>query len=40
MKLIRSIPALGAIPELQVFYCRECDTVEGVDRGRLSTGIE
>jgi hypothetical protein len=31
MKLIRSIPQLGAAPELLVFYCRDCDEVEGRD---------
>ena len=31
MKLINSVPKLGALPELLVFYCRACDEVEGVD---------
>ena len=31
MTLIRTLPRLGGVPELQVFYCRDCDEVEGKD---------
>jgi hypothetical protein len=28
MRLIRSLPRIGAAPELLVFYCRECNEVD------------
>lgn len=36
MRLINSLPKLGALPELLVFYCQTCDEVEGRD-GRANT---
>jgi hypothetical protein len=29
MKLINSVPRLGGLPELLVFYCGDCDEVNG-----------
>jgi hypothetical protein len=29
MKLINSVPKLGGLPELLVFYCRTCDDANG-----------
>jgi hypothetical protein len=30
MKYVRSIPALGGLPEIEIFYCAPCSHVETI----------
>jgi hypothetical protein len=39
MRLIRTIPKLGGAPELLVFYCRDCDEIEGKDVTEISASV-
>ena len=34
MKLVRTIPHLGGLPELLVFYCAECRQAETQGQGQ------
>jgi hypothetical protein len=33
MQLVRTIPRLGALPELHAFHCIRCNHAETVERG-------
>jgi len=34
MRLVRTIPKLGALPDLRVYVCERCSYVETIEGGR------